>query len=240
MPYVRKQYKRKTKRPAGKTQRTVRKRKALRLTRMPSKQRLGFPPRTSTSLVWVSEPLLFTSNQPTAPNPDLAWFSLNSIFKCMIGPTPPAANQPRWSDQYRYLYDRYRVNYATVSVTASTFTSGSHTYVFLIPSESASAPTHNLKNYMERNYYNFAISDQSGPMKKKTRIYLPHQVESITKSQYVNNNDYSANINADPAKQPTLTIAVIAADGISTVQAYITVSIKYNVTFYDLVDVGAS
>lgn len=159
--------------------------------------------------------------------------NLNSIYDpSRSGAASP--DQPYGRDQLATLYNRYRV--ISVGWRLTSPNTGGNIMLGAIPSNelfgSSSTPFSEIRENPRAKYF---TQHATGPAQLlKGKLYLPSLV-GRNKAEYMADDRYQAQIDANPAELAILNIGVAATNGgmITTGQT-VNVLLEYTVEFFDL------
>jgi len=178
----------------------------------------------------------FAADVSTDANGRLA-ISLNSIWDPLrSGAVNP--DQPYGRDTLASLYNRYRVISAGWRMTAAN--NGGNIQFGAIPANEVLAPS-NFSEVRESPRAKYFVQMAGGPTQLlKGKVYLPSLV-GRTKAQYMADDRYQAQFDANPNELAILNLAVAATNGglIPTGQN-INLLLEYTVEWFDIKQLGPS
>lgn len=192
----------------------------------------GFPSSMMTKLRY------FTGNiGGSASTTMLLWsFRANSLFDPDLTGT---GGQPLWHDQIAAVYQNYRVVKVKMEAIFNNGTPNSVATCFIVPTASAVAGVFDLQNMSERAYDMRLASGERGPI-RFSKTFDIAKMDSISKTIWNADPGYAADMGANPAKAPAVSICFQNMDQVNTVGVQVTAILTYYVKFFKLIQVSAS
>jgi len=211
----------------------------------------GFPKRKTTVLRYVEDFNLNPGDGTTAV----------AVYRCNNLDDPTYASgghQPMFFDNYKALYGKYKVNYATITfvclsnhiVNTSTeslssgTSSGTNQFfaaneraarMFILNDVSATDYPNDLDNLIEEGNKNmrwkYAPSTTSGAMHKLRFRCYPHKLQNLS----FRDSTLSTLTSGPPANECYFIVGVDSMPGYNADQMKYQVIITYNVTFFDFI-----
>lgn len=228
------QYKQKKGGPLRRAYRNAKTARTVAAVRPWSIPRMPIPNAMNTNLTIQYNGAIVTSATQGTTGTDNEW-NLNNITKPAVG---AATNQPRFYDQYAALYNRYRVEGATVEMRWTTTTTNAviQCCSFVVGAEdttTASGKTASFCNEMPINNCSIlapiGASDGTVPPQR-------FKLSAIEGERYFRQgDDYTAAFGAQPAKIPRLCMAVANMVGTDQLTVQYWIKITYHVHVYDRV-----
>lgn len=155
------------------------------------------------------------------------YFNLNSIFDPDRSAT---GHQPYGRDTYASLYNRYRVIACSWVITTSSVNA-----VML-----AAQPANEVLSFAgiaemrENPRTKFIVQNAGGAtVRLMGKTYIPSLV-GRTKAQYMADDRYQAQVDADPAELAILNILTATGAGVSLGSQVVNVTLEYTVEFFDV------
>lgn len=163
-------------------------------------------------------------------------FRLNSMYDPNLTST---GHQPMGFDQLKVLYNRYRVEKATIRVTSNVVSATSAVdLAFYASNDAATASTMmEAKEYPTSKQF---IVPAAGAVLDRTWVVYPWQVMGVSKAHYASDDRYSAAFGDNPAEQCLLHCFGCATDGSLTNLCAVNFTITFDVCYFDPSPVGSS
>ncbi len=151
-------------------------------------------------------------------------------------------HQPLYFDQLSAIYSRYRIDAVQYEVSFDITDAGSATavsgYGYLAAQKIATFDS-DVELLEERPYTNRkAISLYTGPTIMKGRL-LPHKVLGVTKQRYMNDDQYTATVGANPTLMMFMT-PYVWNQGSTSYSTSFRIKLTFECTFFELTTVAKS
>lgn len=197
------------------------------------------------------------------PNQQLIKFIYNSEQICLSPVSSPSSNwathffrtnslhdpdatsgtliQPRFWDQYKAIYDRYRVLGCKIEVEGIVETAGVGVKVFICPLHHAGASYTNYRGAAEQKR-NVSVLATDQRRFKLSRYMSTHAINNVKQSVAENDEDYSALQQFNPVIVPQFQLGVAAMTSSTnfTVEVCMKVTITYYTKLYQIKPVTTS
>ena len=203
--------------------------------RIPRSLSTPVPVKAYKKLFYTHTGQINCSYHPTVPMTGYAQFRVNSLFDPDY---TGVGAQPLWTDQFNYLYSRYRVHGMKYKLTVSCPDNNRMTQIGLCPAVNATLET-TWQTMAERSESRIAVVPPLGATPKVLRGYIPTgRIWGLTKQQMKEDEDFIAAFGANPTKSTILTLYGV------TSAASAVIDFKLDMTFFtemlDRVKVGGS
>lgn len=154
-------------------------------------------------------------------------FNLNSIFD---PDRTGAGHQPYGRDTYATLYNRYRVISCSWVITCAS----PNAVILAAQPANEQLLYAGIAEMRENPRTKFVIQNFGGSTAKLTgKTYIPSLV-GRTKAQYMADDRYQAQVNADPSELAILNVMAAASNGVSLAAINLNVTLHYTVEFFDV------